>query len=95
LTMFLYALEWWKFLFPWIGYDLQKNSDPLPGAEWPDTEYKYIVEVRARQSFSNIVRREGVTIPEDTIHVSFVTNKRIDMKSTKKIGFYGPTASSE
>ena len=65
-------------------HDLQKNSDPLPGAERPDTEYKHIVEVRARQSFSNIVRREGVTIPEDTIHVSFVTNKRIDMKRTKK-----------
>jgi hypothetical protein len=55
--------------------------------EEPDTEYKYIAKVRAFETFRNLVRREGISIPEAGAGtVSFTSPKRLNMKAHKERG---------
>lgn len=54
--------------------------------ETPDIEYRYIVHVKAIEAFGNRMRREGTIIPEGPAHVSFSTNKRLDMKELREDG---------
>jgi hypothetical protein len=52
-----------------------------------DTEYKYIVHVRGLETFRNVMRQEGINIPETSNpHTSFTSTKRLDMKSYKENG---------
>ncbi len=51
-----------------------------------DTEYRYIVHVKALEAFANLMRREGIAIQEDTTHVSFVSARRLDAKEYKRRG---------
>jgi hypothetical protein len=52
-----------------------------------DTEYKYIVRVRGLETFRNLMRREGISIPETSNpHTSFTSTKRLPMKSYKEDG---------
>jgi hypothetical protein len=49
--------------------------------ESPDTEYKYIVHVRAAETFRNKVGAVGVRITETSSHVSFTSSKRLDLRA--------------
>jgi len=51
-----------------------------------DTEYRYIVHMKASETFRNVMRREGITIPEGANHISFTSDKRLDMKGYKERG---------
>jgi len=52
-----------------------------------DTEYKYIVHVRGLETFRNVMRQEGINIPETSNpHASLTSTKRLDMKSYKENG---------
>ena len=52
-----------------------------------DTEYKYIVHVRGLETFRNVMRQEGIGIPETSNpHASFTSTRRLDMKSYKESG---------
>jgi hypothetical protein len=52
-----------------------------------DTEYKYIVHMRGLETFRNVMRQEGINIPETSNpHTSFTSTKRLDMKSYKENG---------
>lgn len=50
----------------------------------PDVEYQYIVHVRAWETFLNIIRSEGINIPDGSHHVSFTCGKRLNMKAHKQ-----------
>ncbi len=55
--------------------------------EGPDTEYNYIVHVRAFETFRNLIRQVGVSIPETAgSHVSFTSARRLNMKAYKERG---------
>ena len=54
--------------------------------ERPDTEYKYIVHVRALETFRNIMAIASVHIPDTSSHVSFTSGKRLDLKACKEKG---------
>jgi hypothetical protein len=55
--------------------------------EGPDTEYKYIANIKAFETFRNIVRGQGVSMPETGGgNVSFTSPKRLDMKAYKDGG---------
>jgi hypothetical protein len=56
------------------------------GVESQDTEYRYIVQISAFESFRNIARREGIVIPESSTYASFTTPKRLDMRGYKQRG---------
>ena len=64
----------------------EQESESPPGRDWPDTEYKYIVEVKASETFNNIMRREGIPVADGSAHVSFTSTKRLDMKRYKQNG---------
>ncbi len=52
----------------------------------PDVEYRYIVHVRALETFVNRVRREGINIPDGAQRVSFASPKRLDLAQDKQNG---------
>jgi len=62
------------------------TDEAAQGLETPGIEYRYIVHVRALEAFGNRMRREGTIIPEGPAHVSFSTNKRLDMKELREDG---------
>jgi hypothetical protein len=49
-------------------------------------EYRYIVHVKAWETFVNMMRREGIIIPEGSHFVSFTSSNRIFMKGHKDNG---------
>lgn len=49
-------------------------------------EYRYIVHIRALETLTNLLRREGISIPEGSMHVSFPANTRLNMKALKDMG---------
>jgi hypothetical protein len=65
-------------------------SDQRNGAfhypQAPDTEYQYIVRVKAFETLRNMLQREGIVIPETSDHVSFSSPKLFDMKGLKRGG---------
>jgi hypothetical protein len=54
--------------------------------EGPDTDFKYLIDVRAFETLRNVLRREGVSIPEGSNHISFTWHKRLNMKALKESG---------
>jgi hypothetical protein len=67
-----------------IGLESQRGSSPSIESDF-DAEYKYIVEIKAWEAFKNVMRREGIVVPEGA-HTSFTTGKRLDMKSYQENG---------
>ncbi|MDA4117170.1 MAG: hypothetical protein OK455_02380 [Thaumarchaeota archaeon] len=61
--------------------DVQKQ----PEAPEQREEYKYTAEVRAWETFSNVMRRHGVTLPEGDRTVTFTSKNLIDMKRMKEM----------
>ena len=59
---------------------------PVPNFPELDVEYRYIVHVRAWETFRNMMRREGIIIPEGSHHVSFTCGKRLNMKGHRQNG---------
>ncbi len=51
-----------------------------------DPEYHYIVHIKAMETFTNFMRREGIVIPEGMAHVSFTSSARLNMKGYKEMG---------
>jgi hypothetical protein len=49
--------------------------------EGPDIEYKYIVHIRAFETFRNKIGSVGVRIPETSSHVSFTSSRRLDLRA--------------
>lgn len=64
----------------------RQQSKPLRDVEGSDTEYQYVVHVRASETFANVMRRLGISVPEDTVHVSFTSPRRLNMKGYKEGG---------
>jgi hypothetical protein len=65
----------------------EQSNAPLQKGEAIDTEFKYIVQVRAFETFRNTLRREGLAMPETVVNnLSFASSKRLDMKSYKARG---------
>jgi hypothetical protein len=58
----------------------------FPNVPELDVEYRYIVHVKAWETFVNMMRREGIIIPEGSHFVSFTSTKRIYMKGHKDNG---------
>ncbi len=63
-----------------------QRSRPRRDVEGSDTEYQYVVQVRASETFANVMRRQGIALPEDTVHLSFTSPRRLDMKGYKEGG---------
>jgi len=51
-----------------------------------NTEFQYIVNIRAFETFRNLLRQEQIQIPEGSNHVTFTVPKRLDMKGYKERG---------
>jgi hypothetical protein len=51
-----------------------------------DVEYRYIVHIKAWETFVNMMRREGIIIPEGSHFVSFTSTKRLYMKGHRDNG---------
>jgi hypothetical protein len=51
-----------------------------------DTEYRYVVRLRATEAFANIMAKEGVTVALTPGRVSFTSKKLFDMKAFKDRG---------
>ncbi len=66
----------------------EQRSRPLNADEGQDTEFKYIADVRAFETFRNVLRREGVAMPETgrVGNLSFTSSKRLDMRAYKERG---------
>ena len=62
-----------------VSTDGQRQA--IQDTERPDTEYKYIVHVRALETFRNKMGTIGVRIPETSSHVSFTSSKRLDLRA--------------
>ena len=58
------------------------------GASLPrhDTEYRYVVKVRAIEAFPNRVRREGINVPDSSQQVTFTSSKLLNLKEYKANG---------
>jgi hypothetical protein len=65
--------------------DVQAKS--VRDVERLDTEYMYIVHMAGLETFRNVMRQEGINIPETSNpHTSFTSSKRLPMKSYKENG---------
>lgn len=65
--------------------DVQAKS--VRDVELLDTEFKYIVHVKGLETFRNLMRHEGINIPETSNpHTSFTSTKRLDMNAYKENG---------
>ena len=65
----------------------EQRNRPLHLDEGSDTEFKYIAHVRAIETFRNILRGQGVSMPETGGgNVSFVSTTRLNMKGYKERG---------
>jgi hypothetical protein len=62
------------------------DSGPSRGFGRIDTEFRYIVQLRAVETFTNLMRRQGISIPDNTTAVSFASNRLLNMKLYKEIG---------
>jgi hypothetical protein len=62
------------------------THDVPPELEELDTEYRYVVHVKAMEAFANRMRREAVVVPDGSSHISFATSRRLDMKHFKEDG---------
>jgi hypothetical protein len=47
-------------------------------------DYEYTVHVRAWETFANLIHRYGVSLREGDRHVTFRSERRIDMKGMKE-----------
>ncbi len=55
-----------------------------PRDEGLDIEYQYSVHVTAGETLANILRRQGIAVPETAPHVTFTSPTRIDLKPLKE-----------
>lgn len=63
----------------------EQESKSLMG-EGPDTEFQYVVDVRAVETFVNQMARVGIIIPDKSSRARFASPRRLDMKSLKQRG---------
>ncbi len=63
-----------------------QQRGPFPSIPDLGVEYRYIVHIKAWETFVNMMRREGIIIPEGSHFVSFTSMKRIFMKGHKENG---------
>ncbi len=65
----------------------ERSVESMAGSEEPDIEYRYIVHVRAAETFFNWMERDGTLIPHSqSQHLRFSWPKLLDMKSLKERG---------
>jgi hypothetical protein len=55
------------------------------GPEAPDTEYQYVVNVRAIETFVNTMSREGLALPQQSA-ISFRSRRLLNMRKLKERG---------
>ena len=68
------------------SHDLDAQVSSLRRPEEPGIEYKYITNVKALETLRNLLRREGITLPDGSNHMSFKSSKRLDMRGYKERG---------
>jgi hypothetical protein len=64
----------------------QRTTSSAESAEGPDIQYQYVVNIRAIETFVNLMAREGLNIPERSSSVSFTLPRRLNMKVLKERG---------
>jgi hypothetical protein len=65
----------------------EQPSTRLQKEEASDTEFKYIVHIRAFETFRNTLRREGIAMPEALAsNLSFASFKRFNMREYQARG---------
>lgn len=61
--------------------DISGEPSPTKGER---IDYEYTVHVRAWETFANLIDRYGVRLREGDRHVTFRSERRIDMKEMKE-----------
>jgi hypothetical protein len=66
--------------------DVRRSITPSSELKGLDTEYRYIVHIRAQETFANLMRREGIVIAEGPGHASFASTVRLPLREYKEDG---------
>jgi hypothetical protein len=65
--------------------DQQRTTSSAESVEGPDVQYQYIVNIRAIETFVNLMAREGINI-ERSSSASFTLPRRLNMRVLKERG---------
>lgn len=60
--------------------------DQIPRQESPIQEYEYVVEVRALETFINVMNRQGVRVTLSGQQATFTSEERFNMKRLQEMG---------
>jgi hypothetical protein len=63
------------------------SSSSAESVEGPDVQYLYIVNIRAVETFVNLMAREGINM-ERSSNASFTLPRRLNMKVLKERGVF-------
>ncbi len=66
--------------------DEQSKISVVEDVELPDTQYQYIVNVRAVETFANMMSRLGINITYTSKNLSFTAPRLLNMKAMKERG---------
>ena len=62
---------------------MELSGEPSP-TKGDRVDYEYTVHVRAWETFANLIHQYGVSLREGDRHVTFRSERRIDMKGMKE-----------
>jgi hypothetical protein len=65
--------------------DQQRTTSSAESVDGPDVQYQYIVNIRAIETFVNLMAREGINL-ERSSNASFTLPRRLNMRVLKERG---------